>query len=88
MAAARDRAGIVPAEGLGAEDALALFTDWAAEAMGEPPSLTEGSPADLVVLDRDPIDTSPDELRDATVIATYVDGDLVDIPPDGVVWQD
>lgn len=87
MAAARDRAGIVPAEGLGAEDALALFTDWAAEAMGEPPSLTEGSPADLVVLDRDPIDTSPDVLRDATVIATYVDGNLVDIPPDGVVWQ-
>jgi predicted amidohydrolase YtcJ len=88
MAVARDRAGIVPAEGLGAEDALALFTDWAAEAMGEPPPLTEGSPADLVVLDRDPVDASPDGLRDATVIATYVDGDVVDIPPDGVVWRD
>jgi len=87
MATARDRSGIVPAEGLGAEDALALFTHWAAEAVGEPEPLAEGSPADLVVLDMDPVVASPDALRIGGVVATYVDGDVIDVPDNGLVWQ-
>lgn len=87
MAAARDRAGITPAEGLEGDEALALFTDGAARAIGEPDPLAVGSPADLVVLDRDPVEASPDELREARVLATYVAGEHIDVPDDAVVWQ-
>ncbi len=86
MAAARDRAGIVPEEGLDAADALALFTGWAAAALGEPDPLAPGSPADFVVLDRDPVDASPDELRAASVLATWVHGHPVLLPAEHPVW--
>jgi len=86
MALARDRAGLVPAEALNASSALGLFTDGAADALGEPQPLAPGSPADLVVLDRDPVSSTPDELREATVIATLVDGAVVPIDSDHVVW--
>ncbi len=86
MAVARDRAGMVPDEGLAAADALALFTDWAAAALREPAPLAPGSPADFVVLDRDPVTASPDELRRAAVLATWVDGQEVDVPDDHEVW--
>ncbi len=86
MAAARDRAGIVPAEGLDAPDALALFTDWAAAALGEPAALAPGSPADFVVLDRDPVTATPNELREADVLATWVDGHPVAAAAAGPTW--
>jgi predicted amidohydrolase YtcJ len=86
MAAARDRAGMVPEEGLSAEQALALFTTGAARAMGEPEPLAPGSPADFVVLDRDPVACSPDELREAKVLATWVGGDPVSLPEQPVTW--
>ncbi len=86
MAAARDRAGIVPAEGLDAADALALFTEWAAAALGEPAPLAPGSPADFVVLDRDPVTAAPEELRDAHVLATWVDGHPVEAAAAVVTW--
>lgn len=86
MAAARDRAGILPEEGLSPEQSLALFTNGAARAMGEPEPLAPGSPADFVVLDRDPVACSPDELRQVEVLATWVDGKPVSFPEEPVTW--
>ena len=74
MAAARDRAGFTPDETLTAEQALALFTDDAASLLGEPVPLAPGSPADFVVLDRDPVSATPDELRRTHVLSTWLDG--------------
>jgi predicted amidohydrolase YtcJ len=82
MAAARHRSGIVPVESLGAEAALALFTDGAARACGLPPPLQPGSPADLVVLAADPVETEPLLVEQLEVLATYVDGDEVWRHPD------
>jgi predicted amidohydrolase YtcJ len=85
VAVARDRAGLVPEEALDAEEALALFTTGAADAIGADAGLASGSPADLVVLDTDP-GASPDDLRRARVLATYVDGDRVDTPDAATAW--
>lgn len=87
MALARDRAGLVPSESLAADEALALFTDGAALAIGEEPPLVAGSAADLVLLDRDPVDATPDELRAAKVRATWVGGSRVDVDPGRVTWR-
>ncbi len=88
MAAARDRCGIVPDQGLSAGEALALFTSGAAAAIDEPDPLAVGSPADFVILDRDPLQSTPDQLRDANVIATYIDGRLVDVSNVDEVWRE
>jgi hypothetical protein len=74
MALARDRGGVVPDEALDGSTALRLFTDGAAAALGEPTPLTMGAPADLVVVDRNPVEVTPDELRQTEVLATVVDG--------------
>jgi predicted amidohydrolase YtcJ len=87
MAAARDRCGIVPEEALSPEEALALFTTGAAAAIAEPGPLAVGSPADFVVLDHHPLTATPDELRQTKVLATYVDGELVDVSGVGEVWR-
>ena len=88
MAAARDRGGLGPEnEVLSGSQALALFTDGAAQAIGEPDPLSEGSPADFVVLDRDPIEANPDELRRAAVLATWIDGVAVPFPDDQITWK-
>lgn len=86
MALARDRAGIFPAEGLSPERALAMFTDGAAAALGEPHPLAVGSPADLVVLDRDPVTSTPDEVRTTTVLETFVNGTPVEVDRSLPVW--
>lgn len=85
-ALARDRAGMVPSESLRAEEALALFTDWAAVAIGEDQPLAPGTSADLVLLDRDPITSSPDELREASVRTTWVRGQRVPVDHEWVTW--
>ena len=87
IAAARDRCGIVPEEGLTAAEALALFTSGAARSLLEPEPLSVGSPADFVVLDVDPLMATPGELRSARVLATYVDGELVEWPEEILTWQ-
>jgi len=74
MAAARDRAGFWPEESLTANRAFALFTDDAARLLGEPEPLAPGSPADFIVVDRDPVTASPAELREASVLSTWVGG--------------
>ncbi len=86
MALARDRAGIVPEEALSPAEALELYTTAAAQALGEPPPLAAGSPADLVVVDRDPLAATPGELRATEVLATYVGGEMVDVTGAGPWW--
>jgi predicted amidohydrolase YtcJ len=86
MALARDRAGIVPEEALSAGEALEMYTTAAAQALGEPPPLAAGSPADVAVVDRDPLTATPDELRATDVLATYVGGEMVDITGAGPWW--
>ncbi len=79
MALARDRAGVMPGEGLLPDRALSLFTDGAAAALGEQLPLSPGSPADLVIVDRDPVASDPDQLRETVVYETWVRGKRVDI---------
>ena len=87
MAAARDRLGLVPAEALLAHEALQLFTDGAAAALDEDAALTPGSPANLTILDVDPVRATPDELRHAEVIGTWVDGEEIRFAADTEAWQ-
>jgi predicted amidohydrolase YtcJ len=88
MAAARDRAGLPPArESLSGARALHLFTDGAASAIGEPPPLSIGSPADVTVLDIDPVEASPERLRRAKVLSTWVDGQEVPLQENAEVWK-
>lgn len=80
MALARDRAGVMPGEGLLPDRALSLFTDGAAAALGEQLPLSPGSPADLLVVDRDPVASDPDQLRGTVVHETWVRGKHVAAP--------
>ncbi len=88
MALARDRAGMVIEEALTAERALAMYTSGAATALEEPKPLSSGSPADFIVVDRDPVDVTPDELRTTEVWATYVDGSVVAVDGELPLWLD
>jgi predicted amidohydrolase YtcJ len=87
IAAARDRCGIVPAESLDPPDALQLFCDGAARAIGADASLAADSPATFSVLDRDPVDGSPQDLRIARVLATWVDGEPIQVREGTTVWN-
>lgn len=86
MAAAMDRFGINPDEQLTGREALALFTSGAARLLGEPEPLSEGSPADFVVLDTDPTTATAQEVRNARVLDTYVDGVSVEVDRSLPVW--
>jgi len=88
IALARDRAGIVPAESLSAERALEMFTTGGAAALGELVPWSPGSAADLAVLDVNPVLATPDEVRAATVIDTYVDGEPVDVDRSLSTWPE
>jgi predicted amidohydrolase YtcJ len=86
LAAARSRrtasgAVLGPAERLGPAAALALFTRGAADALGARTlgRLRPGGPADLVVVEPDPLRATPGEVRDARVRLTMIGGE--------VVWQ-
>jgi predicted amidohydrolase YtcJ len=87
MAAARDRCGMVPAEALPAEDAFRLFTAGAAAAIGESALLAPGHPADLTVLEADPVETGADDLRRVAIRAVFVEGERVPIPDGITAWQ-
>ena len=88
MAAARDRAGVVPAESLDAGQALALFTTGAAQVNGWPEPLRPGGPADFTVLDCDPLDAGTAELRNTRIVATWVDGQPVPNGAGITPWKD
>jgi len=84
IAAARARrtaAGVTlgAAERLGARAALRLFTTGAAFALGADRlgMLAPGGPADLVVVEPDPLRAPPDEVADARVRLTLVAGERV-----------
>ena len=88
MALARDRADIVPDEGLSAASAFRLFTSGGAAALGEPVPLALGSPADFLIVDRDPVTSSPDEVRRTEVIDTWINGELVSVDRTIPTWTD
>ena len=88
MAAARDRAGFQPQEALTAAEALALFTSGAARAIGEDARLAPGAPATLTVLDGDPLEAGPAELRRLVPVAVFVAGREVAPPPGVAAWRD
>jgi len=88
MAAAMDRCGITPQQRLSGSEALELFTYGAASALREPQPLVVGSPADLVVLDVDPTTAQPNDVHDASVLETYVDGEPVDVDRSLPTWVD
>lgn len=85
MAAARDRGGLTPAQQLNAAEALALFTTGAAGAIGSP-VLEIGEPCDLTIVDRDPLEIGPDELRETKAVATWIEGEPVQVPAEPIVW--
>jgi len=84
MALAIDRAGIVVEEGLDPAAALGLFTQ--ATALQEPAPLAAGSPADLIVVDRNPVEVTPDELRETQVLGTFVDGAEIEVDRTRPYW--
>ncbi|MGC2745813.1 MAG: amidohydrolase family protein, partial [Candidatus Angelobacter sp.] len=66
-----------PGEGLAVRDALALYTTEAAFAMRrehDVGSLAPGKLADFVVLDRNPLNTQPEQITNIRVLATVVGG--------------
>ena len=87
MAAARDRLGLVPEEALTPEESFQLFTESAATAIGEEASLAPDMVANLTILDLDPVLATPDELRGARVVGTWVEGAEVRIPKGVRAWQ-
>ncbi|MEA2002158.1 MAG: amidohydrolase [Actinomycetota bacterium] len=88
MALARDRSGLPKGQALSPERALAMYTTGGAIALDETEPLTAGSPADFIVVDRDPVAASPDELRATEVLATYVDGVELEVDRSQPFWQD
>ena len=66
-----------PGERLAVRDALALYTTEAAFAMhreNDTGSLEPGKLADFVILDRNPLDTEPEQITGIRVLATVVGG--------------
>ena len=86
IAVAQDRAGLVPSESLDPQAALRLFSDGVSLALREPMPLTVGSRADFTLLDVDPLTASPNELRDAEVVATLIEGIAQPLEP--IAWDE
>jgi predicted amidohydrolase YtcJ len=70
---------LVPAQALTLRQAFATYTSGSAYANHHDDSghLQVGMRADLVVLDRDPFTGPTEEIGQAEVVATYIDGDVV-----------
>ncbi len=88
MAAAMDRYGIGTNECFSGLEALGMFTKGAARALREPQPLSQGSPADFVIIDTDPSTAAAAEIHDATVIETYVGGVPVEVDRALPTWMD
>ncbi len=86
IAAAIDRHGIGPDEAVTVDQALEMFTTGAAAAMGFPPPLSEGAPANLAILDGDPASMGPSDIRRAHLLATFIDGKSPALPADQLDW--
>jgi predicted amidohydrolase YtcJ len=87
MAAARDRAGFLPEQGLTAAQALDLFTIGAARAIGEDARLQPGQPATFTVLGSDPVAATPESLREMPVLSAFVNGIEVTPPAGTSAWR-
>lgn len=75
-----------PGRSISATDAIAMVTLAPAQALGHDDmtgSVTIGKRADLVILDRNPLDVAPDQIGDIAVIATLLDGEPV-FDPNGL----
>src|ERR687891_598899 len=70
------RAHHVPEERLDAEAALRVHTQGslALSGSGDEGVLTPGAPADIVLVDRDPVESSVEELQAAEVLGTWIGG--------------
>ena len=75
--ASMTRGGAAPEESLGLGDAVSLYTSNAASNGFDQATLSEGSPANITLLDTDITDIHPALLRKAGVLATMVDGAFV-----------
>jgi predicted amidohydrolase YtcJ len=78
----RDEEGesIAPEEAIAAEEALYAYTMGGALASGEEKrrgSLAAGKWADLVLLDRNPLESRPEEIASIRVLRTFVRGKMV-----------
>ena len=79
-----ERAAWHPEQALTVEQALQASTvnpAWLAGDERRRGKLLPGYYADLVVLDRDPVTSAPDELPEVTVVATMLGGTWVHNPP-------
>ncbi len=79
-----DRPAWRPEQALGVEDALRAVTvnpAWLARDERRRGKLLPGYLADLVVLDRDPVEIPPEELPELRIVATMVGGRWVHNPP-------
>src|SRR5439155_19248514 len=79
-----ERAAWHPEQALTVEQALQASTvnpAWLAGDERPRGKLLPGYYADLVVLDRDPVTSAPDELPEVTVVATMLGGTWVHNPP-------
>jgi predicted amidohydrolase YtcJ len=88
IAAAMDRHGIGPDEALSGQEALTMFTVGGAHALAEPAPLWLTSPADFVVLDTDITTATPQEVHDAEVLDTWIDGEPLVVDRSLPTWVD
>lgn len=76
--------GWYPEERLTVEEAVRAYTEWAARSApylpGVTGTLTPGSVADLLVLDRDIFTVEPKEIKNAHPLATIIGGEAVSDP--------
>jgi predicted amidohydrolase YtcJ len=74
------RPGLSGQESLTVDETLATYTSggaFASHSESSSGTLEAGKRADFVVLDRDPHDVKPDELRSVRVLQTFISGELV-----------
>lgn len=88
MSHTRTRCGIVPQEALSAAEAFTLYTAGGADLLGEPEPLAAGSPADFIVVDRDPVGITPADVAATAVRRTFVDGTEVTLDPALDYWPE
>jgi predicted amidohydrolase YtcJ len=83
-AAGQPFGGWMPQERISRERALAAYTAggaWAGFAQGRFGTLAVGERADFVVIDRDPLLASPEEIRATRVLQTWIGGERVFVAP-------
>lgn len=88
MAYARRREGVVPEQALDPAQAFALYTSGGAWLLGEPEPLAAGSPADFIVVDRDPVAVDADALAGTRVLRTFVGDAEIELDASIVVWPE